>query len=292
AKPCLTFDCSGATCTGFMTATAELADVVLPATMFLEHDDIYQGGGHQHILAGPKLIDPPGECRSNHDVLCALAKRVGAEHRGFDMTPAEIIDETLQASGHGTWAALKQQRWIDVQPNFRASHYLDGFAYPDGRFRFKPDWTDVPVGRRHDWGIAEAMPRLPDHWDVIENADEEHPFRLATSPSRNYLNSTFNETPSSRDREGRPTALIHPDDLADLGLPDGARIRMGNRRGTIELWAEESNAAKRGVVIVESIPPNDAFPDGVGLNTLTGADQVAPYGGAAFHDNHVWIAAA
>ncbi|MEO1793367.1 MAG: molybdopterin dinucleotide binding domain-containing protein, partial [Pseudomonadota bacterium] len=191
-----------------------------------------------------------------------------------------------------TWEALKQQRWIDVQPDFRASHYLDGFAYPDGRFRFKPDWTDVPVGRRHDWGIAEAMPRLPDHWDVIENADEEHPFRLATSPSRNYLNSTFNETPSSRDREGRPTALIHPDDLADLGLPDGARIRMGNRRGTIELWAEESNAAKRGVVIVESIPPNDAFPDGVGLNTLTGADQVAPYGGAAFHDNHVWIAAA
>ncbi|MEL6872681.1 MAG: molybdopterin-dependent oxidoreductase, partial [Pseudomonadota bacterium] len=209
----------------FMTATAELADVVLPATMFLEHDDIYQGGGHQHILAGPKLIDPPGECRSNHDVLCALAKRVGAEHRGFDMTPAEIIDETLQASGHGTWEALKQQRWIDVQPDFRASHYLDGFAYPDGRFRFKPDWTDVPVGRRHDWGIAEAMPRLPDHWDVIENADEEHPFRLATSPSRNYLNSTFNETPSSRDREGRPTALIHPEDLADLGLADGARIR-------------------------------------------------------------------
>ncbi|MEO1794993.1 MAG: molybdopterin-dependent oxidoreductase, partial [Pseudomonadota bacterium] len=44
----------------FMTATAELADVLLPATMFLEHDDIYQGGGHQHILAGPKLIDPPG----------------------------------------------------------------------------------------------------------------------------------------------------------------------------------------------------------------------------------------
>ena len=52
-----------------------MADVVLPATMFLEHDDVYQGGGHQHILLGPKLIEPPGECRSNHDVICALAKR-------------------------------------------------------------------------------------------------------------------------------------------------------------------------------------------------------------------------
>src|SRR5215470_5349844 len=63
----------------FMTATAKLADVVLPATMFLEHDDIYQGGGHQHIILGPKLIEPPGECRSNHDVIVALARRVGAE---------------------------------------------------------------------------------------------------------------------------------------------------------------------------------------------------------------------
>src|SRR5215510_3536533 len=64
----------------FMTATAKLADVVLPATMFLEHDDIYQGGGHQHIMLGPRLIEPPGECRSNHEVIAALAKRLGASH--------------------------------------------------------------------------------------------------------------------------------------------------------------------------------------------------------------------
>ena len=53
----------------FMTETAQMADVVLPATMFLEHDDVYQGGGHQYILLGPKLIEPPGECRSNHEVI-------------------------------------------------------------------------------------------------------------------------------------------------------------------------------------------------------------------------------
>ena len=58
----------------FMTETALMADVVLPATMFMEHDDLYQGGGHQYIQLGPKLIDPPGECRSNHEVICALAQ--------------------------------------------------------------------------------------------------------------------------------------------------------------------------------------------------------------------------
>ncbi|MDO8351996.1 MAG: molybdopterin-dependent oxidoreductase, partial [Aestuariivirga sp.] len=66
----------------FMTETAKFADIVLPATMFLEHDDVYQGGGHQHIMFGRKLVEAPGECRSNHDVLCDLAKRLGAEHEG------------------------------------------------------------------------------------------------------------------------------------------------------------------------------------------------------------------
>jgi len=273
----------------FMTATARMADVVLPATMFTEHDDVYQGGGHQHILLGPKLVEAPGECWSNHDVICALAKRVGARHPGFEMTSREIIDWTLRQSGWGTLAELEEKRWIDCQPDFATSHYVDGFAYPDGKFRFAPDWADVPVGRRHDWGIAHKVPKLPDHWAVLEEADTRHPFRLATSPSRNYLNSSFNEMPSSRAREGRPRAKIHPDDMAALGLVDGQKIEMGNERGEIRLWAEAFPGVQPGVVIVESIPPNDDFENGEGLNTLTGADQPAPYGGAAFHDNHVWI---
>src|SRR5450631_2716650 len=93
----------------FMTETAKMADVVLPATMFLEHDDVYQAGGSQYILLGPKLIEPPGECRSNHEVIYGLAKRVGAKHPGFDMSPCELIDWTLQKSGWGTLAALEEK---------------------------------------------------------------------------------------------------------------------------------------------------------------------------------------
>ena len=194
----------------FMTETARMADVVLPATMFLEHDDIYQGGGHQYILLGPKLIEPPGECRSNHDVVCALAQRLGALHPGFAMTARELIDWTLQKSGWGTLAALEANRWIDCQPNFETAHYTAGFAWPDKKFRFKPDWRHVPF--RSPWvaGPVDHMPTLPDHWEVIEEVDTRHPFRLATSPSRGFLNSTFNETPTSRAQLGRPEVLIHP----------------------------------------------------------------------------------
>ena len=63
----------------FMTETAAVADVVLPATMFLEHDDIYQGGGHQYILLGPKLIEPSGQC--SLQPRCDLRARAAARRR-------------------------------------------------------------------------------------------------------------------------------------------------------------------------------------------------------------------
>jgi anaerobic selenocysteine-containing dehydrogenase len=238
---------------------------------------------------GPKLIDPPGECRNNHEVHCALAERLGAVHPGFAMSPRELIDWTLRNSDRGTLADLEAGRWIDCQPDFAAAHYVDGFAWPDGKFRFKPDWKNVPFRNPVRSGPVEALPALPDHWDVIEEADAIHPFRLATSPARNFLNSTFNETPTSLRREGRPEVMIHPDDAAIAGIADGDAVVLGNKRGEVRLHARAYEGVRRGVLIAESIWPNSAFADGRGINTLTGADPIAPYGGAAFHDNKVWI---
>jgi anaerobic selenocysteine-containing dehydrogenase len=240
-------------------------------------------------LLGPKLVEPPGECRSNHDVLCGLAERLGARHPGFAMSARELIDWTLRHSGWGTLAELEAKRWIDCQPGFERAHFTEGFGYPDGKFRFKPDWARVRAPNAGVTGPWETIPALPDHWDVIEEADAEHPFRLATSPSRSFLNSTFNETPSSRRREGRPTVLVHPEDAAGLGIRDGDKVRLGNRRGTVTLHARLFDGLRRGVLVSEGVWPNDAFEDGRGINTLTGADAAAPYGGAAFHDNRVWL---
>jgi len=274
----------------FMTDTAKVADVVLPATMFLEHDDFYTAGGSQYILLGPKLIEPPGECRSNHDVICALAKKLGAEHPGFTMTPRQLIDATLQKSGWGTLADIEANRWIDCQPDFATAHYINGFAYADGKFRFKPDWSNVPFGRWHrNVSRPAPIPALPDHWEVIEEADAEHPFRLATSPARGFLNSTFTETPTSLSRERQPEVMIHPADAAPLGIGDGDRVTLGNKRGAVTLHAKLFDGVCRGVLIAESLWPNSAYADGRGINTLTGADAIAPFGGAAFHDNRVWV---
>ena len=147
----------------FMTETAAMADIVLPATMFIEHDDLYYGGGHQHISVGAKLIDPPGECRSNHEVLQGLGRRLNAVHPGFEMSPRELIDATLKKSGHGDIETLEADLWRDIQPDFRTSHYLDGFAHADKKFHFKADWANPPFGNPGLGPWAE-MPSLPDHW--------------------------------------------------------------------------------------------------------------------------------
>jgi anaerobic selenocysteine-containing dehydrogenase len=273
----------------FMTETAEMADIVLPATMFMEHDDVYQAGGSQYILLGPKLVDAPGECRSNHDVICALAQRLGAEHQGFTMSPRELIDWTLQQSGWGDLERLERERWIDCQPPFERAHYTEGFNWPDKKFRFKPDWPKVPFKSPWTAGPIDDIPALPDHWEAIEVADSEYPFRLATSPARQFLNSTFNETPTSVKREVRPTLMMHPDDAAHHGIADGAFVVIGNTRGEVRLHVKLFDGVRRGVVIAESIWPNSAYADGCGINSLTGADAIAPFGGAAFHDNKVWV---
>ena len=82
---------------------------------------------------------------------------------------------------------------------------------------------------------------------------------------------------------------MHPDDAVAAGIADGDAVVVGNKRGKVQLHARVYDGVRRGVLIAESIWPNSAFPDGRGINTLTGADPVAPFGGAAFHDNRVWL---
>ncbi|MEC9153418.1 MAG: molybdopterin oxidoreductase family protein [Pseudomonadota bacterium] len=269
----------------FMTETAAMADIVLPATTFLEHEDLYIAGGHTHLFVTKAVIEPLGECRSNHAVLCGLAKRLGCNHPGFQLTDWEVIDRTLSDSGLPNAETLHAKRWTDFAPKFEESHFLQGFGHADRKFHFKPDWANV--GR-----VPEGMPAMPGHYDAIEEANDFHPYRLVAAPARNFLNSSFTETPTSQDREGRPTALIHPDDCEAQGLSDGSLVRLGNARGSVLVHAKPFDGLQRGVIVVESLWPNGAFIEGVGINLLIGADAVRPRGGAAFHDTAIWLKSA
>ncbi len=268
----------------FITETARWSDIVLPATMFMEHDDLYQAGGHSHIQIGPKLIDPPGECRSNHEVIQALAQRLGAKHPGFDMTAMEIINATLKASGKPDAETVLRERWIDVMPKAEDAHYLNGFATKDKRFHFAPDWA--ALGDNH-----AGMPPLPDHMPNIDDAAPDRPFRLVTAPARSFLNTSFTEMPTGRKREGKPLVFVHPDDATAYGVTEGARVTLGNNRGEVVLHAKIVTGSQPGVLVAESVWPSECFEGGIGINALTSDDPGPPLGGAVFHDTAVWLKA-
>ena len=266
----------------FMTETAAMADIVLPATTFLEHDDIYPAGAHTFLQLGRAVLPPHAECRSNHEVICGLAERLGACHPGFAMSAIELIDQTLRISGLPGIDNFPADGRLDCCPPFETGHFLDGFAQPDKKFHFRADWR--AIGPEH-----ARLPPYPDHVAVIDEDHPEQPFRLVAAPSRSFLNSSFNNTPSSVAREGRPTALVHPDVLAGIGVRDGDRLRIGNRRGSLVVHARGFDGLQKRVVIVEGLWPNHAFEEGIGINLLTSADPGLPRGGAVFHDTSVWL---
>jgi len=187
----------------FMTETAAMADVVLPATMFLEHDDIYKASGHTYLQVTRKLITPYQQCRSNHWVLAELARRLGLEHQGFDLSEWELIDKTLSLSKLPGADELADKRWHDCAMPAEQGRFQDGFSTPDGRFHFKPDWSRVGP---HSAG----MPQYPDYWEAIDLGSDQYPYRLVAAPARQFLNTSFTETPSARKMEKNPAVRIHP----------------------------------------------------------------------------------
>ena len=81
----------------FMTETAAFADIVLPATTFVEHDDFYTASGHTYFQVTQKVIDPPGECRENHEVICDARQAARREPPGLSMSAWEIMDRDAAA---------------------------------------------------------------------------------------------------------------------------------------------------------------------------------------------------
>ena len=146
--------------------------------------------------SAPKLIEPPGECRSNHAVLQGLAARLGAKHRGFrDERDGDHRRDACASPAGRTRRPCWRTHWIDVAPPFAEAHFHNGFPQPDKRFHFAPDWRAIGP----DWA---RMPTLPDYMPATDEATPDRPFRMVTAPARQFLNTSFTETPTSR-RAGR-----------------------------------------------------------------------------------------
>jgi anaerobic selenocysteine-containing dehydrogenase len=262
-----------------MSDTARYADLVLPATTFLEHADLYKSYGQYTLQLAQRAVAPCGEARCNHDLVNALAEQLGYTDDVFQRSVEQTIAQVLEDSEIRDVPLLEEQGWIDIAPPEAERHFLHGFPQPDRKFRFYPRWSEP------------SMPAKPDHWAVNsrDTPTQTYPLDFMVPPAHDVLNTTFTQTKRAERLHGKPALLLHPRDATERGIVDGDEVVVFNDRSRLTMRAAVSETVQPGLCICHSNHLARSFPEGVSLNALTSAERVAPAGGVAFHDNRVEV---
>lgn len=250
----------------FPTDTADYADILLPATTFLEHTDLYLAYGHYYLQLARPALPRPGEARSNVDVFRALAKRMGFTDACFDESEDDMI-RGLLGSGHPflggiTIERLDREHFVRLNMPSPFRPFVDGgFGTPSGKCELGGDLEyRPPVESRHgDAGLAKR-----------------YPLEMVSSKNDDSLNSTF----GYRGGVDRQTSIlhIHHQDAESRGIHTGDRVRAFNDRGSLMLTAEVDGMVAPGVVRAPSVRWNKRAEDGRNANALT-SDRLTDMGG-------------
>ena len=251
----------------FMTDTADYADYVLPATTQLEHVDVHKSYGHLYMLANNAAIEPLGESLPNTEIFRRLAAKMGFDEPCFSETDEQLAAQAFKREGPTAgfdWHRLKQRGWerLDVAEEY-APFAEGGFATPSGRCEFYSERV-----------AALGLDPVPAYVAPYESPDggvlaQRYPLALISPPARNFLNSTFVNVTSLRSIDGEPTVEIHPIDAHARGVVDGARARIFNDRGSIDVLARVTDRARPGCAVALSIWWKKLARDGKNANELT-----------------------
>jgi anaerobic selenocysteine-containing dehydrogenase len=204
----------------FMTPTAALADIVLPAATHFEFNDIgHCGLGHGYILARPKIVEPPEECWPDMKILNELGKMLTSNQYWFD-DYEEILEELLRPSG------LDYDRFVE-------RGYLKG----DERFRkYEASGFKTPTGKVELWlSRADQMGvnALPQFAGLPEEDDPEFPLVLTSAKSPYYLHSSYRWVERLRKHSPGPRAEMHPETAGKYHIRDGDEVLIETRKGQI-----------------------------------------------------------
>ena len=204
----------------FMTPTASLADIVFPVAHQFEMNDIgHYGIGHGMILARPKLVDPPDECRPDMRIMNDLGRRVSAPeywHDDFE----EFLEDVLRPSGL-TYSEFAAKGILRGPDRFRL-HREQGFRTPTGKVELK-------LSTAGKFKLKE----LPEFTTLPEEEDPEYPLILISAKSRYFLISSYRWVDRLREKRPRPVVEIHPELAAAHGLSDGEEVVIETKYGQI-----------------------------------------------------------
>lgn len=254
----------------FFTDTCKYADIILPATTSVEHDDIYNSYGHYTIGTGYKLIEPIGESRSNWQVIAELAKRMGLEDDFFDLSEKDLIEQIVRTSSR---ISKRDQELIlngePVEMTVPESYKMD-FKTPSGKIELYNPQDVEPLIR--------YMPPYGDNapfWLIIGND-----IRILDS---SFCELDFNDPELMKLR-------IHPEDAKMYNINDGAEVEIYNDRGSVKIKAYYDDEVQRGTLVTLGVWWQSQSSDPhVAINALTAARPTDQGWGSTFYDVQVHI---
>ncbi len=259
----------------FFTDTADYADVLLPATTFLETKDVQGAYGHLFAQVSQRAIAPRGEARGNVEVFGELGRRMFGDACFEDGVDA-LIDQALETDD-ARFAGVTRER-------LEAEGHV-GLAMPAGLPFEDASWFRTASGR------GELLP-VPVFVAAEESRGKsyEYPLELLPRKADNYMNTTFANQPGHARMEAAGAGVLEMcgEDAAERGVGEGEAVEVFNGRGRIELRVKVSGKVGRGVVAAR-LDWGKISPGGQGVNALTSERLTDLGGGATFYSTLVEV---
>jgi anaerobic selenocysteine-containing dehydrogenase len=270
-----------------MTDTARYADLVLPATTSMEHEDLYRSFGQFYLQLAEPVVPPIGEARSNWVTCGRLARELGVAETHYARPVAAVIRELL-ARGDASVRGISYER-LRAEGSVRLDLPRPYLPFAHG--------APTESGRIELYSArlaARGLPALPTWTPLSEGpaADEpraRYPLQCIVPPNRFFLNSSFSQSELLRRRQGTPTVMLAPADATARGIADGEAVQVESARGAARFTARVTDATRAGVAVIEGIWWHRFHPGGLGVNVLTDDRLTDMGGGPALHSNLVEV---
>ena len=208
----------------FHTPTTAIADIVLPAAWGAEHDTVgYWPGWHEEIRAYPKLIEPPGEARSDPEWINELAKRLNLGEF-FWNNEKEALDEMLKPSGY-SWEDFKEKRILEAKKEYKKPE--EGlFTTPSGK-------VEIYSERLEGLGCS-PMPLFEELSQFRFDLSKEYPLLLFNGKEAPYMLTGYKQIDFLRSKKPQPTMELNPATAEKLGLKEGEWVYIETEKGKIK----------------------------------------------------------
>jgi anaerobic selenocysteine-containing dehydrogenase len=251
----------------FISDTAAFADILLPASMGAEQEDIILSWGHLYLTYNEKCIDSPGECLPNNEIFRQLAKRLGFEEDNFKWNDTECLENYIDWNAPACEGIdlnyLKKHGYarlnVGTKDN-RAPHKQGNFPTPSGKCEFRvvgaKNFVAGPFRQMYeDFQPGEDIPELPDYVPSRETHQanpelaKKYPLNILAPKSHGFINSSYANIENKLKGQGEQFVLINPKDAEDRGISEGQKVKVFNDRGSFEAAAKVSTDVNPGIVV-------------------------------------------